>query len=296
MSAGDAAPEETSVDVVLDYIANQVVRLHRAERDVWTDEPDAVHKMRVAIRRLRSALAVYGRFFDPKPVKSLSAELRWLGQTLAPVRDLEVIADRLVAGAKADPEDGRAELAGYLARPMEQAQRSARDQVLEALDSPRTKALWRALDRLPSNARVAGGGEVADPGVRQLADTTWSDLRARAAHAAPGSSARGGRDAALHKLRKAAKRVRYALELTTMDDKPRRPDDQQMLEALRKLQQVLGEHHDTVATRKWLKAHPPGSSEREQRGAHARLLKHERRAAKRCELEYEPILRRIIPA
>jgi CHAD domain-containing protein len=294
MGVGDPADRQHATDLVLDYIVNQVARLHEAERDVWSDEPDAVHKMRVAIRRLRSAFAVYGRLFDPEAVESLAAELRWLGQTLAPVRDLEVIGDRLVAGATAVSHNSHSELAGYLAGPLEQAQRTARDQLMEALDSSRSKALRRALDRLASEAPLGGaGGDVADRRVRRLADTTWSDLRARAADAAPGSTAPGGRDGALHELRKSAKRVRYALELTTMDDRPRRPKDQRRLEALRQLQQVLGEHHDTVATREWLIAHPASPSETD---AHARLIKHERRAARRCERDYESILRRIIPA
>jgi CHAD domain-containing protein len=294
MGPGDPADRQRTTNLVLDYIVNQVARLHDAERGVWTDEPDAVHKMRVAVRRLRSALAVYGRLFDPDAVESLAAELRWLSQALAPVRDLEVIADRLVAGANADPADSRSELAGYLARPLEQAQRSARDQLMEELRSTRVKALWHALDRLPSMVRVTDDeGDAGDADVRHLADPTWSDVRTRAAEAAASSTATGGRDAALHKLRKAAKRARYALELATMDDQPRRPEDQQMLEALRKLQQVLGEHHDTVATREWLKRHPAGSSDAE---AHARLIEHERQAAQRYELEYEPVLSRIIPA
>ena len=76
-------------------------------------------------------------------------------------------------------------------------------------------------------------------------------------------------------------------------DQPRGAD-QRAVDALRELQQVLGEHHDTVATREWLRTHPPGASEGVESAAHARLLEHERRAAQRCEEEYEPILARIL--
>lgn len=296
MSTGDPSDRQTAADLVLDYIAGQAARLHDAGGDVRAGEPDGVHKMRVATRRLRGALVVYGGLFEGSRVDSLASELRWLGKTLAPARDLEVIGDRLVAAVEADPALTGRELPGYLARPLAQARESARDQVMAGLDSPRSEALQHALDGLRPQPPGAGPAEEsADRGLRQLADATWLDLRARAADAASASTAPQGRDTALHELRKAAKRVRYALELVMSSDDQRRGADQRAVDALRELQQVLGEHHDTVATREWLRTHPPGASEGVESAAHTRLLEHERRAAQRCEEECGPILARILP-
>ena len=64
---------------------------------------DAVHKMRVAVRRLRSALATYRRLLDRDETDALRDELKWLGGVLGPVRDAEVIRDHLDAAVQAEP-------------------------------------------------------------------------------------------------------------------------------------------------------------------------------------------------
>jgi CHAD domain-containing protein len=295
MGSGDPAGGQATADPVLDYVSGQVARLHEAEREVRASEPDGVHDMRVAVRRLRTAMVVYGSMFEENLTESLAAELRWLGQTLAPSRDLEVIGDRLFA-AMEDSRLGGGEVPGHLVRPLAHAQEAARDQLIEALDSTRSAALQQALGGLAAEPPGAVRGvESDDPDVRRLADSTWSDLRTRAADAASASPASHARDTALHKLRKAAKRVRYALELVSRIDDQRRPADERTLDALQDLQRVLGEHHDTVATREWLRTHPPSDADSRESEAHTRLLEHERLAAQRCEQEYEPILRQALP-
>jgi CHAD domain-containing protein len=296
MGSGDRAGRQATADPVLDYISGQVSRLHDAEGEVRASEADGVHDMRVAVRRLRTALVVYGSMFEENLAESLAGELRWLGQTLAPSRDLEVIGDRLVAAMKDDPRLGGGEVPGHLVRPLTQAQEAARDQLIEALDSSRSEALQHALSALRAEPPGAARGvEFDDPEVRRLADSTWSDLRTHAAAAASAPPASHERDTALHELRKAAKRVRYALELVARVDDQRRPEDRRTLDALRDLQGVLGEHHDTVATREWLRTHPPSAAESRESAAHTRLLEHERLAAQQCEQEYESILRRVLP-
>jgi CHAD domain-containing protein len=295
MGSGDPAGGQTTADPVLDYISDQVARLHAAEGQVRASEPDGVHDMRVAVRRLRTALVVYGSMFEKNLAESLAGELRWLGRTLAPSRDLEVIGERLVAAISDDPRLAGGEVPGHLVRPLAQAQETARDQLIDALDSMRREALRLGLNGLrPEQPGSARGVEPTNPDVRRLADLTWPEFRARAADAAAASPGSNARDTALHKLRKAAKRVRYALELVTRVDDQRRPEDRRRLDALQDLQRVLGEHHDTVATREWLRTHPPGAAESREY-VHTRLLEHERLAAQRCEQDYEPILLRVLP-
>jgi CHAD domain-containing protein len=295
MGSGDAAGRQITSEPVVDYISGQLARLHDAEHAVMARERDGVHDMRVAIRRLRTALVVYGSMFEKNLDESLAGELRWLGRTLAPSRDLEVIGERLIAAINDDPQLGGGELPGYLARPLTQAQEAAHDQLIEALDSPRRKALQVALSELrPERPGTARGVEPTHPDVRRLADSTWPKFRARAADAAAASPASNARDTALHKLRKAAKRVRYALELVTRVDDQRRPEDRRRLDALQDLQRVLGDHHDTVATRAWLRGHPPSTAESRESTVHAQLLEHERLAAQRCEHAYEPVLQQIL--
>ena len=67
---------------------------------VRVDLEDAVHKMRVATRRLRSALATYRRLLDTDVTEPIRAELKWLGGVLGSVRDAEVIRDHLDRGRR----------------------------------------------------------------------------------------------------------------------------------------------------------------------------------------------------
>ena len=56
---------------------------------------DSVHRMRVASRRLRSALATFRPLFDREVGDRLREELKWLGGVLGPARDAEVMHERL---------------------------------------------------------------------------------------------------------------------------------------------------------------------------------------------------------
>ncbi len=59
-------------------------------------EPEGIHQMRVAIRRLRSALLALKRPLQKKHYRWASEELRWIAHALAPVRNLDVFAASLV--------------------------------------------------------------------------------------------------------------------------------------------------------------------------------------------------------
>ena len=59
---------------------------------VRAEAPDAVHRMRIASRRLRSNLATYRPVLDREATDPVRDELRWLGQVLGCARDSEVQA------------------------------------------------------------------------------------------------------------------------------------------------------------------------------------------------------------
>jgi inorganic triphosphatase YgiF len=64
--------------VVLGYVRGQVAAIWRYDPLVRRDAPDAVHQMRVATRRARSALQAFGGIIDREPARPLCAELKWL--------------------------------------------------------------------------------------------------------------------------------------------------------------------------------------------------------------------------
>ena len=90
-------------DVMLAYIRTQVQAIARYDPLVRRDAPDAVHQMRVATRRARSALQAFGQIIDREATRSLGEELKWLAAELGHARDSEVMLERLTADLAAIP-------------------------------------------------------------------------------------------------------------------------------------------------------------------------------------------------
>ena len=87
----------SAAEVVLSYLRDQVAAIARYDPLVRRDEPDAVHQMRVATRRARSALQAFGSVIDRETTRPLCEELKWLAATLGQARDTEVMLDLLKA-------------------------------------------------------------------------------------------------------------------------------------------------------------------------------------------------------
>lgn len=84
-----------------------IAHLQANERGLLeTEEPEYLHQARVALRRLRSALSVFGRAFPRTLFEEVIAVLRWLGGYLGPARDWDVFAtETLPAVCAAFPGD-----------------------------------------------------------------------------------------------------------------------------------------------------------------------------------------------
>lgn len=57
------------------------------------EDPEYLHQMRVAIRRLRTAIRLFSAHLDNEKMNAIVAELRWLGEQLGTTRDLDVFLD-----------------------------------------------------------------------------------------------------------------------------------------------------------------------------------------------------------
>ena len=60
------------------------------EPAVCARDAEGVHQMRVGLRRLRAAIAVFSDFLDDAQTADIKAGLKWLTGELAPARDLDV--------------------------------------------------------------------------------------------------------------------------------------------------------------------------------------------------------------
>jgi CHAD domain-containing protein len=247
--AGQRGPRPqagSAAAVVLAHVAEQVAVLQYWDPRVRADEPDAVHQMRVTTRRLRSTLATFRPLFDRSVTEPVRAELKWLGTVLGTARDAEVIGDRLLAAVRAEPPElVLGPVAARVRTTSTARHRDAMAAVLAALSDRRYYDLLDALDALLAEPPLTE--RAADPAKRVLRKRTmaaWRRAR-RAAEAVP-AGPDAGRDAALHEVRKAAKRARYAADTARpVLGKPARS----FARGMKSVQKLLGEHQDTVVIR-----------------------------------------------
>ena len=189
-------------------------------------DPESLHDMRVAVRRSRALLRA-GRRLYTNDVAGLAEELRWIGEKLGDVRDLDVLLAHLRAQMDdLDPDDRKA--ARTLLRTLERRRTSARGSLLKALTSERYLGLLD--DFAVQIGALAASGD--DAALDDLAKRELRKLRKRIDTTGADPS-----DDELHGLRKRGKRVRYAYELAGKGAVVRRA---------KALQDVLGEHQDSV--------------------------------------------------
>ncbi len=237
--------------------AELVADLSRADCDVRRGVPDGVHQLRVTCRRLRGALATYGPLLDPAVPEPLRRELRWLARTLGAGRDAEVLHDLLRARVAGLP---RPLVVGPVRRRVDRSHaarmRAAGRHARAVLTSRRYLRLLAGLARLVEAPRWA------EPATRPAADVLprlvrrdWRRLRRRvdlldALHAAGEGLDDAARDEALHDVRKAAKRLRYACEAL----EPWWGDEAKALrKAAQEVTQVLGDRQDAAVARTHLR-------------------------------------------
>ncbi|HEX2807879.1 MAG TPA: CYTH and CHAD domain-containing protein, partial [Kineosporiaceae bacterium] len=238
--------------VLLAHLIEQIAKLKAQDPLVRADEQDAVHQMRVACRRLRSALATYRPLVDREITEPIRAELQWLGGVLGAARDTEVTRDHLTALVAAEPPDlVLGPVAARIVTALGTRYRKAHDAALVELDGRRYFDLLDSLDRLiTAPPFTEQAGRRADDVVLPLVARTWKRTR-RLVNAAHAESDPARHDPLLHEVRKAAKRARYAAEsLIPTHGKPAK----RWAARMEAIQEVLGDHQDSVVIRQELRA------------------------------------------
>ncbi|MFC9828075.1 CHAD domain-containing protein [Streptomyces albogriseolus] len=254
----------TAGDHVLAYLRAQRDALVELDPAVRRDVPDAVHRMRVATRRLRSTFRSFRTVLDRAATDPVAADLKWLAAELGKDRDQEVLAERLTQALDRLPADQvTGPVAERLAAWSEARHQRAHHQLLAILDSRRHLTLLDTLDAL-----------LADPPLRKKAGARPDKVLAKAVrkdfgklaglveHALelpPGQE----RDTTLHEARKKTKRTRYAAEAAA--PALGGPADEAASD-MKALQGLLGDHQDSVMARRTLRelaavAHAAGESE-----------------------------------
>jgi inorganic triphosphatase YgiF len=220
------------------YTANQRGTLDGAD-------PEYLHQMRVALRRLRSVFSTFAPLFSATALAPPAAETRWLAQVLGPARDWDVFnADILPpVTARYARHAGMVAVTRSAARLRLAANRRARRAVASARGQGLLLALgsWLSAATWLEQLSEAQRGELQRPAAefaRTVLDAALKRVSKRGRHFASLAPRE------LHRLRIAAKKLRYAAEFfAPLYDADQTRDYRA---ALARLQDTLGVYNDAV--------------------------------------------------
>lgn len=255
-TAAKARPIRLSADMSIEgafktIVLNCLEQIQSNQAGVTTHhDTDSLHQMRVGLRRLRSALAIFEQSI-PCP-ESIQVELQWLGGALGIARDWDVFYQATLPGLR-----GMASATDILQPVLDAVAdkvRTSHEAVAASAGSSRYTRLvltlfswiegaqWRS-DMQPKIRRRLG---------RLIADFAGDILkRDQQRLLKRGRHLQGGDVGARHRLRIAAKRARYAAEFFTSlyPGKRVRP----YVRSLALLQEDLGGLNDTAVAKKLLR-------------------------------------------
>ena len=226
---------------IADALARQQQRLAGILPRLAEVRAEDVHDGRVAARRLRSLLKTYRPMLDERRARLYRLDLRSFARALGAVREADVLADLVVGLANADAAvspTARARAASLA----ERHRAAARAALTERLQEPEWRALSRALLRQGADQRLLTD---KGAGLEQALGRVDRPFRKamRLLEKKPSDAD------ALHQLRLAFKHCRYGLE-SVADVAP--VEASRLLRSLRRVQDSIGSHRDTVLARQWI--------------------------------------------
>ena len=283
VSVAELPEQPSAVELVHHALAGSVVQLlrHDPGARLGTD-PEDVHQLRVAARRLRSDLRTFAPLLERERVDAVRAELGWLGRQVGEARDADVLGARLTELCRTLPDADQAGAARLLLRHGEQSE-AAREVMLSCLRDRRYLRLIDTLVKLAASppmrasANPSSDAEASRPGMSgdlaaRLVRRPWRRLTRAVAELGPDPA-----DQQLHDVRILAKRARYAADAVVPVAGKRA---KRFAKRMADVQTVLGDHQDTAVAEDWLRA--AAQADPEARLAAGQLIAAER--ARRAEL------------
>lgn len=235
-----------TIDLIRSSLAQSVTRLIRIDAKLRTsDDAEAVHRSRVAVRRLRSNLRTFGPLLDSQWANGLRDRLKWFQDLLSPVRDADVLLDFLGKLAERLPF-ADVESTGPLFQMLRTERGNSYRQLCDALHSKVYIDLLNDLVRAAQRPRmVSAPDKRAHKIMEPLMRGAWK--RARKAVRKAG---RVPSDRALHGIRIKSKHLRYASEAFVCIGGNAAKKYAESVEAV---QTILGDQHDGVVAVKRLR-------------------------------------------
>ena len=219
------------------------------------EDPEELHDMRVASRRMRAAFRVFSAYVDHKAVKPMRKGAQRICASLGSVRDLDVFWGKTEAYMEGLSSERRRDMLP-LREAWEAERERAREEMLAFLDGERYRRFVDGSAELLQTAEpwdVPGLTKDGDAVPRRLRHVVPTVIYARAGDVlaydewvtGPKVSLKG-----LHRLRIAGKRLRYTLEFF---EEVLAPQTSDLIKEVKKLQDHLGDLQDAVVASELLR-------------------------------------------
>jgi CHAD domain-containing protein len=280
-SGSESAGAPAADDPVHRAVAEEVENLLVWDRAVRADVEDSVHQMRVTTRKIRSLLQAAESEFGLSDDAWILDELRQLASVLGVARDAEVLAERYEKALDELPDElVRGPVRERLVEGARRRYRSGWRRSLAAMRSQRYFRLLDALEGLVA-AEPSPTEEAEEPSPDATIESGYKRVRKRAKATKEAEAEQ--RDEALHRIRKAAKKLRYTAAAIGED---------KISSAAKSIQSLLGDHQDSVVSRTHLShqaeaAHAAG----EDTFTYGLLYEQEGQLARRCREQLQPALK-----
>jgi triphosphatase len=206
---------------------------------------EAIHQMRVGLRRMRAAISLFGAILPASSTAKVKAELRWLTGELAPAREIDVFVKERIKPLRgaSEPKRGIRAIEKQFSTRHRQAFRRARD----ALETPRYRKLL--ID-------ILGWLEMPQPNADGASKIPIEKFAGEAMHRRIRKARKQGRHLAdlsaveRHKLRIKIKKIRYAVDFfRSLYPAKAQAGLERLSGQLKKIQDALGALNDFIAHR-----------------------------------------------
>lgn len=242
------SPEDVMAEAGRKLLLGQFIQMLKNEAGSRTGEDiEAVHDMRVAIRRIRSALRLLSSYYKRGAVRHFSRDLRQIGWTLGEVRDLDVLIENLQVYMKTAKRSQQTKLRVAIAE-LDTQRAEARAELNDLLDSRAFRRFVKAFSDFAttpeSGIKLPDGDGIAPRQVRLLLPGLIYDRLAavRAYHEALDSA----EAMTLHALRIELKRLRYTVSFF---EDVLGPQIGEFIKEIKALQDNLGNMNDVTSAR-----------------------------------------------
>jgi CHAD domain-containing protein len=238
-AAEPVSPGDPAEDSVRPALIAALRRLLSYDPHARLGDTEGVHQLRVSARRLRSVIRTFLPMMRPEKVEPVVEDLRWLGQVLGAVRDLDVIDARL----RSETED---EAAAPVFQALAARRAVASAALTVALSSERYVTFLQRVTELTvdDDLTIESAGSCREA-LPKLVLRMWKKLRKAGEALQPDSA-----ETDFHRVRILAKRARYSAETVAGFLPPRTKRElKAFAQGAEAVQNILGEHQDAAFAR-----------------------------------------------